>query len=150
MEIDKLIELNENNIIEIKKFRKSRTLKPKNCYKCCIPIENSIGKYNICKDCYNSNAKIYYQTKIKPNRISIKRKKICYQKEYTTPTGDIIMVNLKSDNKNCNKCLQEKLYTEFYTIICNNNYYLLPSCKICINKNLNKKNKKQEINTLIN
>ena len=64
------------------------------CYKCAIPINEKIGKYYICRDCFNTVSKLYYKNKIKPNRIPIKRKKITYQKDYTLPNGEIIKVNI--------------------------------------------------------
>ena len=66
---------------------------------------------------------------MKNNRIAIKRKKITYQKDYTLPNGEVVKVNIKSDVKNCNKCLIQKDYTEFYTVIDRDNYYIQPKCK---------------------
>ncbi len=135
-----------------KKVRKQRTPKEKTCYKCCIPIESTIGLYYICRDCYNTISKEYYHNKIKPNRVCVKRKKTCYQKDYTLTDGTIIQVNIKSDDKTCNKCLVSKNYTEFYTVMDKNNYYLQPRCKQCVNKNQNKipKKLKEKIDNEIN
>jgi hypothetical protein len=130
------LDLNNNNEeVIVKKTRKPRTQKELICYKCAIPIEDKISKFYICRDCYNTIAKLYYKNKIKPNKIPVKRKKITFQKDYTLPNGDVVQVNLKSENKTCNKCLIEKNYTEFYTVIDRSYYYLQPKCKNCVNKN---------------
>ena len=53
---------------------------------------------------------------MKNNRIAIKRKKITYQKDYTLPNGEVVKVNIKSDVKNCNKCLNKQVKLMLFSL----------------------------------
>ena len=82
------------------------------CYKCQIKILKKYGSFKICQDCRNILAKKYYNEIVKPKKLEIKLPKIKKTKEldYITTNGLHIKVKVKSENKICKKCLENKNY----------------------------------------
>ena len=95
---------------------------------------------------YMLDVKKYYDEVIKPKRELIKqpRKKKTFQVDYITPTGEKVIVVLKSENKQCKKCNEVKHYQEFQHMkdkIHKNIFYLNPRCKKCCGERQCMKNK---------
>ena len=128
-----LIQENNNNIEILDK-------KPKilHCYKCKKQIYKRFGTYSVCQDCryelYIYHKNLHNEKKLL-NKNNIKKDRIKHTIElnYITTSGQTIIVNTKSENKICKKCLIEKNYQNYQNIKDKyNKYYLSPRCKNCI------------------
>ena len=139
--MSEIINLSETQTNEEKK--NTRIL---HCYKCDIIILKKFGSYKICQDCKSDLTKKYYDEVIKPKRELNKqpRKKKTFEVDYITPTGEKVIVVLKSENKQCKKCNEVKHYQEFQHMkdkIHKNIFYLNPRCKKCCGERQCMKNK---------
>ena len=139
-----IIEIVDNE--EIRKPKKEKILiENKHCSKCQIKINRKIGQRLICRDCFNSLCVKYYADNIKLTRVKIPRIKKLNEYEHINSKGEKVKLFLKSDYKECKICLENKHYTDYYTLRDTNNrgspenYYIGTYCKKCTNKKQIKK-----------